>query len=96
MHTADGRAVVELSSDQPITDPVLTLLVEANWDRGHLIREYTVLLDPPVYVPNPSQAASDAGRAGGHRYGPARAARLPRSQPAGEAAGHRPLTADTR
>ncbi len=59
VHTADGREVVELSSDQPITDPVLTLLVEANWDRGHLIREYTVLLDPPVYVPNQSQVASD-------------------------------------
>ncbi|HEX5458723.1 MAG TPA: FimV/HubP family polar landmark protein [Steroidobacteraceae bacterium] len=58
VHTADGREVVELSSDRPITDPVLTLLVEANWDRGHLIREYTVLLDPPVYVPNQSQAAS--------------------------------------
>ena len=57
VHTAAGREVVELSSDQPITDPVLTLLVEANWDRGHLIREYTVLLDPPVYVPNQSQAA---------------------------------------
>ncbi len=56
--TADGREVVELTSDQPITDPVLTLLVEASWDRGHLIREYTVLLDPPVYVPNQSQAAS--------------------------------------
>jgi pilus assembly protein FimV len=58
VHTADGREVVELSSDQPITDPVLTLLVEANWDRGHLIREYTVLLDPPVYVPNQSQVAN--------------------------------------
>jgi len=59
VHTADGREVVELSTDQPITDPVLTLLVEANWDRGHLIREYTVLLDPPVYVPNQSQAANN-------------------------------------
>ena len=59
VRTADGREVVELSSDQPITDPVLTLLVEANWDRGHLIREYTVLLDPPVYVPNPAQVAGD-------------------------------------
>src|SRR5579863_4287529 len=55
---ADGREVVELSSDQPVTDPVLTLLVEANWGRGHLIREYTVLLDPPVYMPNSQQAAS--------------------------------------
>jgi pilus assembly protein FimV len=54
---ADGSQVVELSSDTPVTDPVLTLLVEANWDRGHLIREYTVLLDPPVYVPSRSQAA---------------------------------------
>ena len=58
VRTADGREVVELSSDQPVTDPVLTLLVEANWGRGHLIREYTVLLDPPVYVPSQQQAAS--------------------------------------
>lgn len=59
VRTADGREVVELTSDEPITDPVLTLLVEANWDRGHLIREYTVLLDPPTYVPQQSQAASE-------------------------------------
>jgi pilus assembly protein FimV len=59
VRTADGREVVELTSDEPITDPVLTLLVEANWDRGHLIREYTVLLDPPTYVPPQSQAASE-------------------------------------
>ena len=86
VHTADGRAVVELSTDQPITDPVLTLLVEANWDRGHLIREYTVLLDPPVYVPNQSQAASDqvAPAATGTAK---RGGEIQRSQPsAGEAA----------
>jgi pilus assembly protein FimV len=59
VRSADGREVVELTSDEPITDPVLTLLVEANWDRGHLIREYTVLLDPPTYVPHQSQAASE-------------------------------------
>jgi pilus assembly protein FimV len=59
VQSADGREVIELTSDQPVTDPVLTFLVEANWDRGHLIREYTVLLDPPVYVPNQSQAASE-------------------------------------
>jgi pilus assembly protein FimV len=63
VQTADGREVIELSSDQPVTDPVLTLLVEANWDRGHLIREYTVLLDPPTYVPNQSQVASQVAPA---------------------------------
>ncbi len=55
---ADGREVVELSSDQPVTDPVVTLIVEANWDRGRLYREYTVLLNPPMYVPHQSQAAA--------------------------------------
>jgi pilus assembly protein FimV len=59
VRTAGGQEVVELSSDQPVTDPVVTLLVEANWDRGRLYREYTVLLNPPVYVPNQSQAASE-------------------------------------
>lgn len=60
VRTADGREVVELSSDAPITDPVVTLLVEANWDRGRLYREYTVLLNPPVYVPKQSRAAAQA------------------------------------
>jgi pilus assembly protein FimV len=58
VRAADGREVVELSSDQPVTDPVVTLLVEANWNRGRLYREYTVLLNPPVYVPHQSQAAT--------------------------------------
>ncbi|MGH8297570.1 MAG: type IV pilus assembly protein FimV, partial [Steroidobacteraceae bacterium] len=81
VRTAAGREVVELSSDQPITDPVVTLLVEADWDRGRLYREYTVLLNPPVYIPNQSQAASGevapALTGTGHREG-----QIARSQPA--------------
>ncbi|HXS22283.1 MAG TPA: FimV/HubP family polar landmark protein [Steroidobacteraceae bacterium] len=95
LRTADGREVVELTSDQPITDPVLTLLVEANWDRGHLIREYTVLLDPPVYVPNQSQAAAQqvapaatgtAQRGGEIARPESRAAEAPAQAPAAQAA----------
>jgi pilus assembly protein FimV len=82
--TADGREVVELTSDEPITDPVLTLLVEANWDRGHLIREYTVLLDPPVYVPNQAQVASQqvapAATGTAHREGEIARAPAPAEQ----------------
>jgi pilus assembly protein FimV len=88
--TADGREVVELTSDQPVTDPVLTLLVEANWDRGHLIREYTVLLDPPVYVANQSQAASQqvapAATDTGHREGEIARSQAPAPQAAAPAA----------
>jgi pilus assembly protein FimV len=44
-------AVVEVRSRSPITEPFLTFLVEATWSSGRLLREYTVLLDPPTYAP---------------------------------------------
>ncbi|MDH4164917.1 MAG: hypothetical protein OEY13_10815 [Gammaproteobacteria bacterium] len=50
---ADGRDVLRVTSPRPVTEPFVTLLVEANWPRGRLLREYTVLLDPPVYAPGP-------------------------------------------
>jgi pilus assembly protein FimV len=47
---ANGRDVIRVTSAGPVTEPFVTLLVEANWPRGRLLREYTVLLDPPVYA----------------------------------------------
>jgi len=47
----DGRNVLLVSSDAPISEPFVTFLVEVNWPRGRLLREYTVLLDPPVFAP---------------------------------------------
>ncbi len=52
---SNGHVVLHLTSRRPVTDPILTLLVKASWDRGVLFREYTILLNPPVYVPNASQ-----------------------------------------
>jgi len=46
-----GRDVLRITSARPVTEPFVTLLVEANWPRGRLLREYTVLLDPPVFAP---------------------------------------------
>ena len=54
-HAAGGRIVLHLTSNLPVTDPILTLLVKASWDRGVLFREYTVLLNPPVYVPSATE-----------------------------------------
>ncbi|HWJ05311.1 MAG TPA: FimV/HubP family polar landmark protein [Steroidobacteraceae bacterium] len=45
-----GRDVLRVTSPRPVTEPFVTLLVEANWPRGRLLREYTVLLDPPVFT----------------------------------------------
>jgi pilus assembly protein FimV len=56
-HTPDGRDVIKLQSTQAITEPFITLLVEVDWDRGRLVHEYDVLLDPPLYTPNQAQVA---------------------------------------
>lgn len=47
---SDGTPYVKLSSALPITDPFLHFLVSLDWAGGKLIREYTVLLDPPLYA----------------------------------------------
>jgi pilus assembly protein FimV len=49
--------VVKLTSPVKMTEPFLTFLVEASWPGGRLLREYTVLLDPPTYVPPSVQKA---------------------------------------
>ena len=49
--------VVKLTSPVQMTEPFLTFLVEASWPGGRLLREYTVLLDPPTYVPPTVQQA---------------------------------------
>ncbi|MDP3419524.1 MAG: FimV/HubP family polar landmark protein [Thiobacillus sp.] len=43
----DGRAVLKVTSNRPVNDPFIDMLVELNWASGRLVREYTVLLDPP-------------------------------------------------
>src|SRR5271154_2781651 len=54
----DGRDVLLVRSADSIPEPFVTFLVEVNWARGRLMREYTVLLDPPVYTPG--ETASSA------------------------------------
>jgi pilus assembly protein FimV len=44
----DGRNVLLVRSREPIGEPFVSFLVDVNWARGRLLREYTVLLDPPV------------------------------------------------
>jgi pilus assembly protein FimV len=43
----DGSYVVRVTSAQPINEPFLDLLLELSWSTGRVLREYTVLLDPP-------------------------------------------------
>lgn len=40
---------IRVSSREVVREPFLDFLVEARWPQGRLLREYTVLLDPPLY-----------------------------------------------
>ncbi|MGB5347743.1 MAG: hypothetical protein WBN23_16375, partial [Woeseia sp.] len=55
-----ANSTVRITSQQPITEPFVTFLVEAVWSRGRLLREYTVLLDPPTFAPPPSAPVAEA------------------------------------
>ncbi len=55
----DGN-VITLISQEPVTEPFITFLVEATWSRGRLLREYTLLLDPPTFAPPPVQESATA------------------------------------
>lgn len=50
----NGSGTIFLTSNEPVREPFLNFLVEVNWPSGRLIREYTVLLDPPVFDPTPT------------------------------------------
>ena len=43
----DGRAYLRLSSDRTVNDPFVDLILETTWASGRIVRDYTLLLDPP-------------------------------------------------
>ncbi|MEM9103026.1 MAG: FimV/HubP family polar landmark protein [Pseudomonadota bacterium] len=45
----NGRFVVELTTREPIKEPFVNFLVELSWPAGKIVREYTLLLDPPIF-----------------------------------------------
>ncbi|MEP3824234.1 MAG: FimV/HubP family polar landmark protein [Marinobacter sp.] len=47
---ADGNLAINVSSREPFREPYLNFLLELTWPNGRLMREYAVLVDPPVYA----------------------------------------------
>ena len=50
---ANGKSVIRITSAKPVREPYVNFLVEVLWPNGRLLREYTLLLDPPMYAPTP-------------------------------------------
>ena len=57
---SSGTPVIRISSSRPVVEPFLNFLLEVDWPAGRMVREYTVLLDPPVFM---TPSASDRNTA---------------------------------
>ena len=44
----DDDVYITVTSPSPIREPTINFLVEVDWPQGQLLREYTILLDPPA------------------------------------------------
>jgi pilus assembly protein FimV len=43
----DGRSVLRITTDRAVLEPFVDVIIEATWASGRLVREYTMLFDPP-------------------------------------------------
>ncbi|WP_369959555.1 FimV family protein [Pseudomonas benzenivorans] len=69
----DGSGIIRVRSNQPVREPYLNFIVEVARPNGRLLREYTLLLDPPgssAYRTLTSAPAASLG--GGRRWRPLR------------------------
>lgn len=75
----DGSAVVRVTSQDPIREPYLDFLLEASWGSGQVVREYTMLIDPPVLMPSepaPAPSAPAVSQAAPRQTAPMRDRRM--------------------
>ncbi len=56
---ADGRPYLRIVSERAVQEPFIDVIVELSWASGRLVREFTLLFDPPGRrVAPPAQAAA--------------------------------------
>jgi len=53
----DGRQVLRVTSDRAVLEPFVDVILEAQWATGRLVREYTMLFDPPGMRTAPAPTA---------------------------------------
>ena len=46
----NGKPWISVRTSKPVREPFLNFLLEIDWPKGHLLREYTILLDPPTFM----------------------------------------------
>lgn len=53
----NGDPYLKITSSKPVDEPFLDMLIELDWPAGRLVREYTILLDPPGYGEQQTEVA---------------------------------------
>ncbi|MEM6708409.1 MAG: FimV/HubP family polar landmark protein [Pseudomonadota bacterium] len=101
-----GVPEIKVTSTQAISEPYLNFIVEVLWPNGRMLREYTVLLDPPTFtqaaapdVAPPARTPPVTDRGGsGNTVPPSRSPSASRSSAARSASGGatRAATGDDR
>lgn len=46
----NGEPYISVTSKKTIREPFLSFLLDIDWPRGRILREFTMLLDPPVFM----------------------------------------------
>lgn len=54
----NGTAYLQLRVDKAVSDPFVNLMITAKWSSGQIVRNYTLLLDPPAARPGDPAAAT--------------------------------------
>ena len=90
---ADGTPFLRITSDRPVQEPFVDVILELSWSSGRLLREYTLLFDPPstAKAPAPTTPAAIAAAPA-----PARASRAEPAQAPATAAADAASRAEAR
>ena len=60
-----GDHVLEVTTDEALREPYLNFLLEVRWPNGRMLREYTVLLDLPLYAGGVTETSPSDSKAVG-------------------------------
>ncbi len=55
---ANGRSFIRLNGDRAVNEPFVDMILEASWSSGRIVRDYTMLFDPPHLRGAPAATAA--------------------------------------
>lgn len=58
VRNSEDQHSIRVLTEQPVTEPYLNFLVQLQWPAGRVMREYTLLLDLPIYSDDQQQLSA--------------------------------------